>query len=74
MFRSAIFFFVLPLWRGRRGVLARRAGASAELHMYATGGHGFGVRSRNTGPIGGWTDRFLEWLESKQFLASKQGK
>jgi acetyl esterase/lipase len=52
----------------------KRAGASAELHMYATGGHGFGVRSRNTGPIGGCTDRFLEWLESKQFLTAKQGR
>jgi endo-1,4-beta-xylanase len=45
----------------------KRAGASAELHVYATGGHGFGVRSRNKGAIGGWADRFLEWMESKQF-------
>ena len=52
----------------------KRAGASAELHVYATGGHGFGVRSRNRGSIAGWTDRFLEWLESKQFTTSKRGK
>jgi endo-1,4-beta-xylanase len=50
----------------------KRAGASAELHVYATGGHGFGVRSRNKGAIGGWPDRFLEWLESKQFGMSKR--
>jgi acetyl esterase/lipase len=50
----------------------KRAGASAELHVYASGGHGFGVRSRNTGAIGGWSDRFLEWLASKQFLTAKQ--
>jgi hypothetical protein len=50
----------------------KRAGASAELQVYATGGHGFGVRSRNKGAIGGWTDRFLEWLESKQFVMSKR--
>jgi endo-1,4-beta-xylanase len=52
----------------------KRAGASAELHMYATGGHGFGVRSRNTGAIGGWTDRFLEWMESKKFTTAKQSQ
>jgi endo-1,4-beta-xylanase len=50
----------------------KRAGASAELHIYATGGHGFGVRDRNRGSIGGWTDRFLEWLESKQFIATSR--
>jgi acetyl esterase/lipase len=50
----------------------KRAGASAELHMYASGGHGFGVRSRNTGAIGGWTDRFLEWLESKEFIMAQR--
>jgi len=49
----------------------KRAGASAELHVYATGGHGFGVRNRNKGAIGGWADRFLEWLESKQFITVK---
>jgi endo-1,4-beta-xylanase len=50
----------------------KRAGASAELHVYATGGHGFGVRDRNRGSIGGWTDRFMEWLESKQFVTAEQ--
>jgi endo-1,4-beta-xylanase len=49
----------------------KRAGASAELHVYAVGGHGFGVRDRNKGVIGGWPDRFLEWLESKQFSVVK---
>jgi acetyl esterase/lipase len=52
----------------------KRAGASAELHVFASGGHGFGVRSRNSGAIGGWTDRFLEWLDSKQFLVAKGAK
>jgi endo-1,4-beta-xylanase len=50
----------------------KRAGASAELHVYAVGGHGFGVRDRNKGVIGGWPDRFLEWLDSKEFLAAKE--
>jgi hypothetical protein len=29
------------------------------------------VRNRNKGAIGGWADRFLEWLESKQFITVK---
>jgi endo-1,4-beta-xylanase len=49
----------------------KRAGASAELHVYASGGHGFGVRDRNTGAIGGWTDRFLEWMESRKLTTAK---
>jgi endo-1,4-beta-xylanase len=50
----------------------KRAGASAELHVYAVGGHGFGVRDKNKGVIAGWSDRFLEWLESKEFLVAKE--
>jgi dienelactone hydrolase len=46
----------------------KRAGASAELHIYATGGHGFGLRPKNTGAVGGWSDRFVEWLASKKLL------
>ncbi|MES2569616.1 MAG: alpha/beta hydrolase [Verrucomicrobiota bacterium] len=46
----------------------KRAGASAELHIYATGGHGFGLRPGNTGAVAGWSERFLEWLDSKGFL------
>ena len=50
----------------------KRAGASAELHVYASGGHGFGVRSTNAGAIGGWSERLLEWLESKKFIEAKR--
>ena len=36
----------------------------AELHMYATGGHGFGMRPRPgaTGPTD-WPSRALDWLK-----------
>ena len=37
---------------------------SAELHMYAKGGHGFGMRNHNL-PTDHWIDRFAEWLELK---------
>ncbi|MFN7731764.1 MAG: alpha/beta hydrolase [Pirellula sp.] len=46
----------------------KRAKADAELHIYATSGHGFGVKTANHGAIAGWTDRFIEWLASKEFL------
>ena len=40
---------------------------SAELHMYAKGGHGFGVRKHGL-PTDSWVDRFGDWLESEGFL------
>jgi endo-1,4-beta-xylanase len=39
-----------------------RAGVPAELHIYAHGGHGGGIRSRNGIPFGTWHLRFQEWL------------
>jgi acetyl esterase/lipase len=40
---------------------------SAELHMYARGGHGFGMRRQNI-PTDHWIDRFADWLELEGFL------
>jgi acetyl esterase/lipase len=39
----------------------QRAGNSCELHMYAGGDHGFGVR-QDGGPCAGWTQVCAEWL------------
>jgi acetyl esterase/lipase len=39
----------------------------AELHMYARGGHGFGMRKQNI-PTDNWIDRFAEWLEVQGYL------
>ncbi|HEY7496932.1 MAG TPA: alpha/beta hydrolase [Vicinamibacterales bacterium] len=41
----------------------KRAGVPAELHMYGTGGHGFGVRVTNRRPVGQWIVRFEEWMK-----------
>jgi acetyl esterase/lipase len=46
----------------------KRAGAPAELHLYSTGGHGFGLRSANQRPVGSWIVRFEEWLSESGFL------
>jgi acetyl esterase/lipase len=40
---------------------------SAELHMYAKGSHGFGMRKQGI-PTDNWIDRFAEWLELEGFL------
>jgi acetyl esterase/lipase len=40
---------------------------SAELHMYAKGGHGFGMHIQHI-PTDNWIDRFAEWLTMEGFL------
>ena len=39
----------------------------AEIHIYAKGGHGFGLKKQNL-PTDFWTDRFLEFLALQGFL------
>ena len=41
---------------------------SAELHLYAKGGHGFGMRVNNT-PSDKWIDRFGDWLQSQGWFS-----
>jgi acetyl esterase/lipase len=50
----------------------QRAGASAELHVYAGAAHGFGVRPANGGAVAGWIDRFREWLETVGMVKRRQ--
>jgi acetyl esterase/lipase len=45
----------------------KRANVPAELHLYASGGHGFGVRKSNL-PCSTWTDRCAAWLQSQGML------
>ena len=47
------------------------AGKPVELHMYAEGGHGFGMRKQNL-PSDTWIDRFGDWLVAGGFLESRQ--
>lgn len=39
----------------------------AELHLYAKGGHGFGMSAQK--PTNTWTDRFADWLEMNNWLS-----
>lgn len=43
---------------------------SAELHICAKGGHGFGMRKDGT-PINDWPQRCAEWMTSVGFLDAK---
>ena len=44
-----------------------KARKSAELLLYAKGGHGFGMKKQNL-PTDHWIDRFADWLEQQGFL------
>jgi len=47
----------------------RKAGVNAELHIYNSGGHGFGVRAdRPDLAVSTWHVRFAEWLGNRGFL------
>jgi acetyl esterase/lipase len=43
------------------------AGAPVELHAYAQGDHGFGMRTQNL-PSDTWIERFHEWLENQELV------
>lgn len=49
----------------------KRAGASAELHVYANVGHGFGFRPASKAPSTAWVERLHEWLGVKGMLAAQ---
>lgn len=38
-----------------------------ELHIYAKGGHGFGMR-KSGGPVNDWPDRVAEWMKSMGYI------
>ena len=44
-----------------------KAGVNAELHIYNSGGHGFGVRPRPLA-VTGWTSRVVEWMADRGLI------
>ena len=50
----------------------RRAHVPAELHVYAQGGHGFGVRQSSLA-CSTWADRSVAWLQNLAMLGTKPG-
>jgi acetyl esterase/lipase len=45
----------------------KRAGVPADLHVYAAGGHGFGLRPSEQ-PCSTWPQRCAEWMRSQKLL------
>lgn len=54
---SSLFYFLA----------LKRAGVSAELHIYSTGGHGFGLRETKS-PSHTWPARCEEWLRTSGWI------
>ena len=46
----------------------KNANREAELHIYARGSHGFGMKKQGL-PTDHWIERFSEWLQAEGFLA-----
>ena len=40
-----------------------------EAHLYDGVGHGFGLRSSNSGPVAAWPRRFLDWLQARGIIS-----
>lgn len=51
----------------------RKANVPAELHIYAKGGHGYGIRPSGR-PVETWHHRCGEWLRGSGFLESREAK
>jgi acetyl esterase/lipase len=49
----------------------KRAGVSAEMHVFSGVGHGFGLRFSNQGSVSEWPSLVLNWLGTEGFLRHK---
>ena len=45
----------------------KRAGVPAELHVYSSGGHGYGMKPIKH-PVAGWPRRLEDWMKSRGLL------
>ncbi|RAJ31808.1 alpha/beta hydrolase [Pedobacter cryoconitis] len=44
----------------------KKAGVPAEMHIFPTGGHGWGMGKKDS-PVSAWPDLFQNWLKAKGF-------
>lgn len=61
---------VLPEHSLRYYSALHRNGVPAELHIFARGKHGFGIRGAQGLPIGNWPDVAWTWLGASGFVAA----
>lgn len=45
-----------------------KQGVSSEMHIYASGGHGFGMKDSHL-PVAAWPDRLKQWMIDRKLLA-----
>ena len=45
----------------------QKQGIPSEMHIYASGGHGFGIKPSAL-PVSSWPDRLKEWMVDRKFL------
>jgi dipeptidyl aminopeptidase/acylaminoacyl peptidase len=45
----------------------KQAGIPVEIHVYPTGGHGYGLR-RTEQNVTSWSDRATDWMRSRNLL------
>lgn len=60
-----------PVEAARLFLEYQRLGRPAEVHVYAAGGHGFGMR-RSGRPIDDWPARCAEWMRAGGFLLTDE--
>ena len=49
----------------------RKSKVPVELHVYPTGGHGYGLRAKKESPVTTWPERAQEWMMSQGWLERK---
>jgi acetyl esterase/lipase len=49
----------------------KRAAVPVELHLYSSGGHGFGLRDGKSAPVHAWIERLDEWMRDLNFTVVK---
>lgn len=74
-------FFIVAHDDGRNPVEAamlyleyKRHGIPADLHVYAKGGHGFGMRRQPGRPVSDWPARAAEWMASMGFAPAEPAR
>lgn len=48
-----------------------KQGVSSEMHIYSSGGHGFGMKE-STLPVASWPDRLMQWMADRKLLTERR--
>lgn len=56
-----------PVGTAEMYISLKKAKISAEIHIYESGGHGYGLRSTEL-PVTSWTDRMEDWMRQLKLL------